>query len=305
MDKHTNILVEKLSLLDRLTSFLKLTASLFKARLSLLVVFSSLLGAAITSAASLSLGQYLLLGLGGFLVAGSASGANQWFERDLDKIMKRTMDRPLVTRRLDLSVALLLIGLAVIVGLGLLYWISASVAIISGLAWFLYVLVYTPMKRISPFAVFVGAIPGALPVLSGTVAAEGTITLFGFTIFALQFIWQFPHFWAIAWLADDDYKRAGFQLLPSIDGRKNEVTGWQSFAYSVLLIPVSMVMLYNNFFGWITFSLLNLANLFYIVKAWALYIEVNDTAARKLMFASFIYLPLALIIIFLGVTFGL
>lgn len=290
------------------TAFLRgirLLAVFFKARLSFLVVFSSLMGALITGGFAMSGLHYLLLALGGFLVAGSANGANQWIEKEFDGMMVRTQNRPLVTKEMDAFAALLFVGISAVLGLIMLYAISSQVALISGLAWLLYVLVYTPMKRFSSFAVFIGAIPGALPILSGTVAAEGEITLFGFVLFAIQFIWQFPHFWAIAWVADEDYKKAGYLLLPSIDGEKDESTAWQAFSYACLLLPVTWVLLYNGYIEWGSFIVASVIHLIFIAKAWKLYVKISDGAARQLMFFSFIHLPLVLITIAVGVGLGL
>lgn len=301
MSQVKNISERRVGLLKNIA----IVAVFFKARLSFLVVFSSVLGAVITGGLSMAWTNYFLLAIGGFLIAGSANGANQWIEREFDKLMERTQGRPLVTGQLDTSVGLLLIGITAVLGFMLLYLISSQVAIISGLAWFLYAFVYTPMKRFSSFAVFVGAIPGALPVLSGTVAAQDEITLFGFTLFALQFVWQFPHFWAIAWVADEDYKKAGYQLLPSIDGSKDENTGWQSFIYACLLIPVTAVLLYNGFIGWVTFILASVIHVLFIMKAWALYEKTSDRAAKELMLFSFLHLPLVMIVIAIGVGLGI
>lgn len=281
-----------IKVLDKFTA----VSSLFKMRLSLLVVFSSLLGAIIVGGlSSLTFVDFLLLAIGGLLVSGSASGLNQWFEKDFDKLMIRTRERPLVTGMLSTPFALILIGVSAIVGLLLLYQLHPKAAYLSALAWVLYAFVYTPMKRMSPFAVFIGAFPGALPILVGTVAVQGEITFIAFLLFSVQFIWQFPHFWAIAWLSDADYKKAGFHLLPSINSKKDASAAWQCVVYSLLLIPLTGVLLFNDYLNGFGFAIINLINLVYIFYAWRLYRTLSDQAARKLMFFSFAYLPLVLL----------
>jgi protoheme IX farnesyltransferase len=281
----TKVVLEKISAVS----------TLFKLRLSLLVVFSSILGAVIVGGlSSLSLVDFFMLGTGGLLVSGSASGLNQWFEKDFDKLMKRTRERPLVTGMLSTPFALIIIGLSAIAGLLLLYQVHPRAAYLSALAWVLYAFVYTPMKRLSPFAVFIGAFPGAIPILVGTVAVQGEVTFIAFLLFSVQFIWQFPHFWAIAWLSDADYKKAGFYLLPSINSKKDASAAWQCVVYSLLLIPLTGVLLFNGYLNGFGFLIINLINLVYIYYAWRLYRTLNDKAARKLMFYSFAYLPLVL-----------
>ena len=271
-------------------------AELFKLRLSLLVVFSSVMGAIIVGGLSvLSFFEFLLLFSGGLLTSGSGSAVNQLLEKDTDKLMARTKGRPLATDTMGVSSALLIIGISLCLGLLALYLLSPLAAIISTLAWILYGFVYTPMKKMSPFAVFVGAIPGALPVLIGSVAVEGHISFLAFILFAIQFIWQFPHFWAIAWVADSDYKRAGFKLLPNVNSTKDESVAWQCFVYSLLLVPVSLVLWYNGFLSLVGLSVFNMFNVAYIFYSWQLYSHVTDDAAKKLMFYSFLYLPLVLL----------
>jgi len=271
-------------------------AELFKLRLSLLVVFSSVMGAIIVGGLSvLSFFEFVLLFSGGLLTSGSGSAVNQLLEKDTDKLMARTKGRPLATDTMGVSSALLIIGISLCLGLLALYLLSPLAAIISTLAWILYGFVYTPMKKMSPFAVFVGAIPGALPVLIGSVAVEGDISFLAFILFAIQFIWQFPHFWAIAWVADSDYKRAGFKLLPNVNSTKDESVAWQCFVYSLLLVPVSLVLWYNGFLSLVGLSVFNMFNVAYIFYSWQLYSHVTDDAAKKLMFYSFLYLPLVLL----------
>ncbi len=281
---------------DAIASAFAIVAQLFKLRLSLLVVFSSILGAIIVGGAQvLSFADFILLFFGGLLTSGSGSAVNQLLEKDSDKLMSRTMNRPLAKEQLGVPLAILIIGLSLIGGLFSLYLINESAAMLAIMAWILYGFVYTPMKKMSPFAVFVGAIPGALPVLIGCVAVQGEITLLSFVLFSVQFVWQFPHFWAIAWLADADYKKAGFKLLPNVKSEKDESVAWQCFVYSLLLIPISGALWFNEYIGLIGFLVLNAVNIGYAYFSWSLYCKLSDKAAKKLMFYSFFYLPVFLI----------
>ena len=209
--------------------------------------------------------------------------------------MQRTKNRPLANNKLSVPVTLIIIGLSLSVGLLSLYLIQPLAAIISMLAWILYGFVYTPMKKMGPFAVFVGAIPGALPVLIGSVAVEGHISFLAFLLFAIQFIWQFPHFWSIAWIADADYKKAGFKLLPNVTSSKDDAVAWQCVVYSTLLVPISIVFWYNGFISLFGLFVVNLFNSVYVYYSYRLYEHLNDASARKLMFFSFAYLPFVLL----------
>src|SRR5436190_16652519 len=195
-------------------------AQLMKMRLSSLVVFSAAMGYLVATGADFSWPQLWLLMLGGFLVTGSSNGFNQVLEKDLDKLMDRTTRRPLPDSRMsnaEASVASLLMGVG---GVAILWvFMNPLTGILSLCSLLIYAFVYTPLKRITPFAVFVGAIPGAIPPMLGWVAARNQIGLQALILYAIQFIWQFPHFWAIAWVLDDDYKKAGFHLLLSPNGR--------------------------------------------------------------------------------------
>ena len=195
---------------------LKSYYELLKVRLSFLVAFSSGFGYVLGSHGTFNWGAFIAFCFGGFLVSGGAITINQVLEIEYDKVMKRTMDRPLPTNRVGKAEASVYAGLLLVVGFSLLLiYTNVLTVLISMLSMLLYSFVYTPLKRVGPIAVFVGAIPGALPPLLGWVAATGQITYEAMIIFGIQFIWQFPHFWAIAWLADDDYKKAGFKLLPA------------------------------------------------------------------------------------------
>ena len=194
---------------------IKIFFELSKFRLSLLVSLSSVFGFLISSK-SVDINEVFILLISGYLVSSSSVINNQIFERDLDKLMERTKKRPIPTDRVSIKKSIIISFTSMIVGLSLIsYYLNIYAALLSLISLILYSFVYTPMKKIGPIAVFIGAIPGALPPLIGWVASTGQITLEAIIIFSIQFIWQFPHFWAIAWMYDDDYKKAGFKLLPN------------------------------------------------------------------------------------------
>ncbi len=275
----------------------KAYVEMVKPRLSFLVSFSSGFGY-LLGTTSFNWGVFTLLFIGGFLISGASIIINQIKERDLDKLMTRTRVRPLPTGKLTVAEARnfgVIIGL---LGFGLLAiatnWLTILLSLISLI---LYGFVYTPLKRVGPIAVFVGAIPGALPPLIGWVAATGSISFEAMIIFSLQFIWQFPHFWAIAWVADEDYKKAGFRLLPS-GGGKNLNTAFQIMIYTLFLIPMGLLPAkfgitgINSAFVVTLMGTLFLAQTFFLMKQ--CYMGKTDTrkAAMSIMFGSFLYLPI-------------
>ncbi len=236
----------------------------------------------------------LLLGIGGFLVTGAANALNQVLERDFDKMMKRTENRPLAAGRMSVSEAVLAAGLMCMAGTFCLSIFNAWAGLLGMLSMVLYSFVYTPMKRVSTAAVAIGAIPGALPLMIGSVAAEGTLTSLAIALFALQFFWQFPHFFAIAWVGDEDYKRAGFHLLPNKTGALDSSVGMQSLIYALFLIPVSFLPYLLGATGIISAIIIAVSSLIYAGLGWNLYKKCTKAAALQLMFSSFIYLPLVL-----------
>ncbi|MEM1318857.1 MAG: heme o synthase [Bacteroidota bacterium] len=270
-----------------------------KFRLSSLVIFTSVMAYLIAAPGPVSWIAVVVLALGGFLVTGAANALNQVLERDYDRLMKRTADRPLASRRMEVSEAVMAAGFMSMFGIVLLAMFNPWTALLGTLALISYSFVYTPMKRISPLAVMVGAVPGALPMMIGCVAAEGDITALACALFGIQLLWQFPHFWAIAWLGHEDYTNAGFNLLPSKTGEPDEMAGWQSFIYALMLIPVSLMPYFLGLTGLISAVLVLGLGLVYAWYSWNMYRECTRIAARKLMFSSFFYLPLALIIFLL------
>jgi protoheme IX farnesyltransferase len=270
-------------------------AVLFKLRLTLLVVISAILGYFMgTSTADWT--KLFALSIGGILLTGGSNGMNQVLEREWDKLMLRTQHRPIPTGRLLVREGLIISLIAGIAGIAILwYFINTASGVLGLLAFFMYVFVYTPLKRISSLAVFVGAFPGAIPPMLGYVAATNTYGLEAGLLFAMQFMWQFPHFWAIAWVAHDDYIRGGYKLLPFSEGRSKK-SAYQILLYSLFLIPVSLlpwaIPFHDPLIG-------NLAAVVAIISgsvmAWfsfKLYQSCDIKDAKKVMFTSFFYLPI-------------
>lgn len=264
--------------------------ALLKFRLTAFVVFSGAFGYLLAAGTDKDWGRMLLLLLGSTLITGAANTFNQMIERDLDKLMRRTSERPLPTGRLNMAqagiYALLLMG----TGFALLYvGVNPLSAWLSLLSLVLYAFVYTPLKQLTPLSVLVGAFPGAFPPLIGWAAYSGEVGPEALALFGIQFIWQFPHFWAIAWVGDQDYKRAGFKLLP-YNGEKNPQTAVQIMLYTLLLLPLALLPLKFNITGPVSALIASLAGVYFIFQTFKLVKEQTDKAALRIMFASFIYL---------------
>ncbi len=240
------------------------------------------------------------LTLGGMLVTAAANGFNQIWEKDLDKMMTRTQDRPVANGRMSVNDALVFSSVCAALGLFLLaYAVNGRCALLSLLSLFTYALAYTPLKKETPMAVFVGAIPGALPPAIGWVAVVGNIDDIAILLFVVQFFWQFPHFWAIAWILEDDYRKAGYTLLPSYEGRTKR-NALQTVWYSGMLIVISIYLLtLDNFATLNGLFLIVPAGGYLLYRAFKLYQEMTIESAKKLMFASLFYMPLVLISYFL------
>jgi protoheme IX farnesyltransferase len=285
------------------TSKLKDYAQFMKMRLTSLVVFSAAISYVIGSQHQVNWSKMLLLILGGFLVTGSSNGFNQIIEKNLDKLMDRTLNRPLPKERMSMNESLALAIIMGITGVSILWLFMNPLSGILGLlALILYAAVYTPLKRITPFAVFVGAIPGAIPPMLGYVAASsgfGEIQFQAWLLFAVQFMWQFPHFWAIAWVLDDDYKKAGFRMLPSLGGR-DKSSAFQTLVYTLFLVPISLLPVFFGMSGTISAIVILICGMFFTYQAYNLLKECTVEAARKLMFGSFIYLPVVQIAVMIG-----
>jgi len=275
---------------------------LFKFRLSLTVVFSSVVAYTI-AIQEFYFFNALLLFLGGFLITGGANAFNQLLEKDFDKLMKRTRNRPLAAGRMNMPEAILAAGVSAITGISILWvFFNPLGALLGAVSLLSYAFVYTPLKRLSPFAVLVGAIPGALPPLIGWVCATGTFGFGGFVITSIQFLWQFPHFWAIAWIAHDDYKNAGFKLLPS-SGGQDKHTALLSVFYIVILIAVSFIPLVSGMVGYVSGGVIFLSGVGFLLLAFRLYKSCEVKDAKNLMVGSIIYLPVVLIALLAGGSF--
>lgn len=285
---------------NKLQDYLQLT----KPSLNIMVVFSSVIGYLLApNVVAYDWTMIVLFFIGGFLITGSANAINQVTERDTDALMKRTASRPVAAGRMSVSEGwtfAIVTGLAGVLILGYFFnWLSAGLALFS---LFLYAFIYTPLKKVAAIAVLVGALPGALPLLIGW--AAGNEGLFeqghgwkdygGWVLFLLQFLWQFPHFWAIAWLAHTDYSKAGFRLLPHKEG-PTKYTALQTVVYALLMLPVGLLPYFIGLTGIVGVLLVTAANVFLIIQCLRLYKERNAKAARRVMFSSYIHLPIVLL----------
>ena len=285
------MLATKVSTTNPVTEKIGAYVALLKPRLSLLVAFSSAFGYILAVSGPINFTVLAVLVISGFLLSGSAVTINQILERELDKRMKRTQNRPLPTGVINDTEAWVV---AAVTGIGALLLLAqftnALTVVLSLSSLFLYSFVYTPLKRVGPIAVLVGAIPGALPPLLGWVAATGAISHEALIIFGIQFIWQFPHFWAIAWVADEDYKKAGFKLLPS-GGGKDFRTAVQIMTYTLFLIPLGLLPLKFGITGVDSAIVVTVCGVLFLSQTFQLMVQGSRQAALRIMFGSFIYLP--------------
>ncbi len=271
---------------------------LLKPRLSLLVAFSCAFGFVLASA-NTNLVTLTMLFVGGFLLSGASVAINQIMEKDYDKVMSRTMNRPMPTERLSMREAIFFSIICTILSLSILaaYTNILTVAL-SVLSMLLYCFAYTPLKRVGSIAVFVGAIPGALPPLLGWVAATGRISYEALLIFGIQFIWQFPHFWAIAWVADEDYKKAGFKLLP-LGGQKDLNTAIQIMIYTLALLPLGLLPAVFGLTGIHSAFIVTICGVLFLAQTFSLMKTISRESAKRIMFGSFLYLPIVQIALLL------
>ena len=264
-----------------------------KFRLTISVVFSSFISY-LLGAAEVNYIQLFYLISGGILIVSSSNIFNQIIERDLDKLMKRTQNRPLPKNEITPIAALFLAIVTSVIGLIFMYFINIKVALLAALSIFLYTAVYTPMKLISPFSVFIGAIPGAFPFMIGWVAATNHIGIEALTLFLMQFFWQFPHFWSIGWSQNNDYEKAGFKMLPT--GKKDKSTSAQILFYSIWAVLISIVP-YFGITGELKLSIIGvlviiILGAYLIYKSYILFLDGKNENAKKLMLTSVIYLTL-------------
>lgn len=273
--------------------------ALSKLRLSSFVILSSMIGFIIGSQlVGFDYVKLLLFTIGGALVTFASNAINQVLEKDSDKLMVRTQNRPLPTSSMTQMEALLFIGVTSIVGILILtFAVNVTSGLLSALSLLIYGFVYTPLKKVSSIAVFVGAIPGALPPLLGYVAATDTLNQYAIWLFLVQFFWQFPHFWSIAWLSYQDYLKAGIMLLPSKDG-KSKLSAFITLIYSLVLVPLSLYPFYMTKSLGLGNGLLCATSILFSYLAYRFYKTCLDVDARRLMFGSFAYLLIFLISLF-------
>ncbi len=268
---------------------------LIKFTLSFMVVFSTVISYLLAPNVRFDILSVLLLFAGGMCLTGSANTINQILEKDTDALMKRTATRPVASGRMTAAEATVFAVVIGIVGVFIMwYWFNFSSAMIGLFSLFLYGFIYTPLKKINSIAVLVGALPGALPCLIGWIAATNEFSAGGWILFAIQFLWQFPHFWAIAWVAHKDYSIAGFKLLPSDKG-PTKFTALQSVMYSALMVPVGMLPYYYNISSIVSLWVVLACNLWMVYVSVLLYRRMDVPSARKVMFSSYFYLMIVLV----------
>lgn len=276
-----------------ITDFKEIT----KMRLALSVVFSSLAGY-LLGAEVIDIKTLILLAFGGYFMVGASNAFNQIIEKDLDALMDRTKNRPVPAGRMSVNMAFAIASIFTLLGIIILYIINPQTAMFGAISIFLYTCVYTPLKTKTPLAVFVGAIPGAIPFMLGWVAATDDFGIEPGTLFAIQFFWQFPHFWAIGWFLFEDYKKGGFFMLPT--GKQDKATAVQTIMYSVWTLLVSLIpvfgitgRLYLTPISAIIVGILGLGMLYYAIQ---LYKKMTTQAAKQLMLASVSYITLLQIV---------
>ena len=268
-----------------------------KARLSISVVFSAIAGYFL-GATEIQLVPILLLAFGGYCMVGASNAYNQVIEKDLDALMNRTKNRPIPAGRMSVKTALLIAVVLTLIGIVSLYVLNPKTAMFGAISIFLYTSAYTPLKTKTPLSVFVGAIPGAIPFMLGWVAATNDFGIEPGTLFMIQFFWQFPHFWALGWMLDEDYKRGGFKMLPT--GKKDKSTVLQIIMYTIWMIVISVVPVFG-ITGALKLSipaavLIFLMGMVMLIFAFKLYEKQDNVSARKLMLASVSYITLMQIV---------
>ena len=274
-------------LLTRSRVFLTLT----KARLSFSVVFSTIAGY-ILATDIINYFDIMSLLVGGYCMVGASNSFNQIIEKDKDALMDRTKSRPLPTKKISTSNAFWISVSLTIIGLSILYTINYKTAFFAAISVFIYTCIYTPLKPITPLSVFVGAIPGAIPFMLGWVAATNQFGIESGTLFMIQFFWQFPHFWALGWMLDDDYKKAGFNMLPT--GNRDKKTAFQIILYVIWMIIIS-VFPYTGLTGDLSLGIYGaiivlVFGFMMLIFAFNLYNRMDINSARKLFFFTILYL---------------
>lgn len=272
---------------DRVQSYFKL----MKFRLSFLVAFSSGMGYMLAVSGTMDWGKFFLFALAGFMVTVSSNIINQIIEKDIDSLMSRTMHRPLPTGKITIAEAATLSFLFGGIGISVLFLVfNVNAALLSLISLLIYGFAYTPLKTKSPVAVFVGAIPGALPPMIGWIAATNKFGLEPGILFAIQFFWQFPHYWAIAWVLDEDYKKANIRLLPS-NGKRDINTAFKIMIYTLFLLPLGFMPMILGMTGIVSAVIALICGVLFLAQTFYLMRECSNKAALQIMFGSFIYLP--------------
>lgn len=273
------------------SSFLKDFMELTKVRLAVSVLFSAIAGY-LLGAETLELSKLIILSIGGYCMVGASNAFNQVIEKDLDKLMNRTKNRPVPSKRISVNSALTVAVILTVIGLTCLYYLSPMAAMFGAISIFCYVSLYTPLKTKTPLAVFVGAIPGAIPFMLGWVAATNDFSIEPGTLFMIQFFWQFPHFWAIGWFLYEDYERGGFFMLPT--GKRDSITAKQIIIYTIWTIVCSLIPVFGKtgslHITVVSGGLVLLLGLWMLYKAIVLYKERTAEAAKKLMLVSVLYI---------------
>ncbi len=268
-----------------------------KAKLAVSVVFSSIAGYFL-GASQIDLMSVALLAFGGYCMVGASNAYNQVIEKDLDALMSRTKNRPIPAGRMTVQTAMAIAILLTVSGVVALYMLSPKTAMFGAISIFLYTSVYTPLKTKTPLSVFVGAFPGAIPFMLGWVAATNEFGIEPGTLFMIQFFWQFPHFWALGWMLDDDYKKGGFKMLPT--GKKDAGTALQIILYTIWMMVISVMPAFG-FTGRLHLSIpaaviVLIAGFVMLIFAFKLYEKRDNASARRLMLASVTYISLIQII---------
>ena len=268
---------------------------LIKFTLSFMVVFSSVVCYLLAPNIKFDTLSVLLLFIAGMLITGSANAINQAVEKDTDALMKRTASRPVASGRMSVNEALTFAVITGLAGVIIMWqWFNFTSAMLGLFSLFLYAFIYTPLKKINSISVLIGAFPGALPCLIGWVAGADKFSIGGWILFAIQFLWQFPHFWAIAWVAHKDYSKAGFKLLPSKKG-PTKFTAAQTVMYSMLMIPVGILPYYYKITGITSMWIVLACNLWMVFVSVMLFIKMDVASARRVMFSSYFYLMIVLL----------
>jgi len=283
---------------NKTSSRLKDYKELIKFTLSITVVFSSVLSYLLVPNIKFDIKMVVLLAIGGLLVTGAANAVNQITEKDTDAMMKRTANRPVAAGRISVTEGWIFTWVSLALGIFIMwYYFNMQAALLSLFSFFIYAYIYTPLKKVSAISVLVGAFPGAFPCLIGWVAGADAFSAGGWILFALQFIWQFPHFWAIAWVAHKDYTKAGFKLLPN-QNEPTQKTALQAIGYSLLMVPIGFLPFIWQMSGIISMMIILAGNIFMTLQCVRLYRSMDVKAARRVMFTSYIYLPVVLIALY-------